>query len=589
MSGKSIRLKKIIRYDAIICRSSRVVKARLLLFLAGCLFSLMALPVKVSADSSGSIPLWAFDNDGTYSYEDNDSSWYSGTETVQAKKGIDINLLPVREGNYTFGRECVVALIDTGVNINHNAFAGRLWKNTGEIPDDGIDNDGNGFIDDVDGWNFYKNSNVMYNSRSSTEDAHGTHLAGTIVGNDQLEGYLGIAGNIPTIKLMPVKTVGGPNQSGSVEDLIQGIKYAEMNGADICNISLAFENWDEDVYKTIKESKMLFIAAAGNGGTASHGKGTDLGSSKRYPACYGLDNVIVVANMKCDGKLHYSSNYSTDYVDIAAPGTQIRSTSTHKSGYEVMTGTSMAVPMVSGAAALVYSEHTDWDIMQVKQAIISSAVRLESLAGKVAEERMLDIAAAMEYKGKNTETPRPTSIPTQRPTPTPTPFKPEITQAPQFEEDKDTDKKTDIINIEPVGIPETTINPIIEEMNEKVSSYQVSNQSKTEKKKVTIKLRNIKWYHYGNNTKRLVFNVKANQKAEGYCLKISRKKKGKSIVKKRYIAGNTMKWNKIRANINVCKGESVSVSIQVYRNVKKAGIKDKQCIGSSKTIISKRR
>lgn len=381
-------------------RNSRVIITRLLLFPILLLSSTAACFMHGKA-AEGTVSNWAFFNDGSLQYEDNESSWYSDMETVHAVEGMDINLNPARQNTDVFTRECVVALIDTGVDITHPALSGGLWKNTGEVPGDGIDNDGNGYIDDVDGWNFYKDTNGVYNSRSSTEDAHGTHCAGTIIANDLSIGVTGIAGGIDAICLMPVKTVGGSGQTGSVENLIKGIQYAEQNGAAVCNISLGFEKWNEEVYRVMKDSKMLFVTVAGNGESDTHGSGFDLGLFPRYPACYGLDNVIVVANLKCDGTLHYSSNYNSSYVDIAAPGTQIYSTSTHKSGYEVMTGTSMAAPMVSAAAALVYASHENWDVLQVKKALLASCRKLDALHGVVKTEGMLNVAAAISY----TETP----------------------------------------------------------------------------------------------------------------------------------------------------------------------------------------
>lgn len=381
-------------------RNSRVIITRLLLFLILFMSSMTLFPINGKA-AEGTVSNWAFFNDGSLQYDDNGFSWYSDMETVHAVEGIDINLNPARQDTDIFTRECIVALIDTGVDITHPALSGGLWKNPGEVPGDGIDNDGNGYIDDTDGWNFYKDTNVVYNSRSSTEDAHGTHCAGTIIANDESVGASGIAGGIDAVRLMPVKTVGGPSQTGTVENLIKGIQYAEQNGAAVCNISLGFEKWNEEVYQVIKGSKMLFVTVAGNGESDTHGSGFDLGISSRYPACYGLDNVIAVANLKCNGTLHYSSNYSSAYVDIAAPGTLINSTSTHKSGYEVMTGTSMAAPMVSAAAALVYASHEDWDVRQVKQALLAACRKLDTLRGVVKTEGMLDVAAAMSY----TETP----------------------------------------------------------------------------------------------------------------------------------------------------------------------------------------
>lgn len=354
--------------------------------------------------------MWAFYNDGSLVYEDNEFSWYSDLETVHGVAGIDIGLMPVREEDYSYHREVVVAVIDTGIDTDHPALQKGLWNNPGEVPDDGVDNDGNGYIDDVFGWNFYKNSNVMYNTRNSTEDAHGTHCAGIIAANATAAGIVGIAGGIPQIKVMSVKTLGGINQTGTTEKLIQGIQYAQENGASICNLSVGLKTWNEELYQTMKNSDMLFVVAAGNGESEDYGTGFDLELSKRYPACFPLDNMLVVSNLKCDGTLHYSSCYGKDYVDLAAPGTWIYSTSTHKSGYENMTGTSMAAPMVSGAAALLYASHEEWDLEKVRESILSSCTVLESLKDKVKTEGMLNVSRAMKYDD-NEENGNPTATP----------------------------------------------------------------------------------------------------------------------------------------------------------------------------------
>lgn len=374
-------------------KSSWAFAARLLLLFV--LVFAERLPVYAAAAET---PAWALSNDGTFTYEDNDASWYSGMETVHAVKGIDVNPLPAGKADGIYARECIVALLDTGVDITQPALLDGLWKNTGEIAGDGIDNDKNGYIDDVDGWNFYKDTNVVYNPRSSTEDAHGTHCAGTIIAHG-VSGITGIAGGIDAVRLMPVKVVGGPDQSGTVENLIKGIRYAERNGAAICNISLAFEKWNEKLYQVMKKSNMLFVVAAGNGGSDTRGSGVDLAEFPRYPACYGLANVITVANLKCNGRLHYSSNYSAVHVDLAAPGTKIYGLSIADPDGEEMTGTSMAAPMASAVAALVYAGHKNWDIRQVRQALLDSVRRLEPLKGLVKTGGMLNIAGAMSCKG----------------------------------------------------------------------------------------------------------------------------------------------------------------------------------------------
>ena len=241
-------------------------------------------------------------------------------------------------------RTVTVAIIDTGIDTTHSDLKDSIWVNEDEIPGDGIDNDGNGYIDDVNGWNFYHNNNQIYNG---SEDSHGTHGAGTIRASSG--NGVGISGMIPgdRVKLMPVKALGGGDGEGNTAALIKAIRYAEDNGASICNLSLTSPTNDQALYCAIRDSSMLFVAAAGN-------DGKDIDRTPVYPASYELDNVISAANISCGGELHESSNYGVESVDLAAPGSYILST-TPGNTYSYMTGTSMAAPMVTGAAAMVWS------------------------------------------------------------------------------------------------------------------------------------------------------------------------------------------------------------------------------------------
>lgn len=307
-----------------------------------------------------------------------------------AVKGIDINVQDAWNAYHGGNRETIVAVIDTGIDYTHEDLADAIWKNEDEIAGDGIDNDGNGFIDDVYGWNFYNNSNQVY---TGTEDSHGTHGAGTIAATrDNETGVAGIAGN-SKVRIMSVKALGGNDGSGSTESIIKAIKYAKANGAVICNLSFGTNTDDSALKKAIADSNMLFIAAAGNGDNWT-GKGVNDDTKPIYPAAYDLDNIISVANLSYDGTLHYSSNYGQTTVDLAAPGSYILST-TPQNTYSYMTGTSMAAPMVSAVAAMIYSNYSDVTIHQVKEMILQSTKSLNCLSGKVATGGMLDAYAAL--------------------------------------------------------------------------------------------------------------------------------------------------------------------------------------------------
>jgi subtilisin family serine protease len=309
----------------------------------------------------------------------------SATQQTKAASGIDINLDDAWKV-YKSNRDVVVALIDTGVDYTHEELADSIWVNEDEIAGNGIDDDDNGYIDDVYGWNFYSNNNKVY---TGSEDDHGTHGAGTIAA--KADNGTGIAGIIQGdgVKIMIVKALGGKDGSGSTESIIKAIQYAEDNGASICNLSLGTSVNDPALYQAIANSSMLFVVAAGN-------DKANIDVSPCYPASYDLDNIISVANLNYNGSLHYSSNYGVSCVDLAAPGSYILST-TSDNGYSYMTGTSMAAPMVTAAAAMVYSYYKDITLADVKEILLNSVKKLDSLDGQVATGGMLDLGAALSY------------------------------------------------------------------------------------------------------------------------------------------------------------------------------------------------
>lgn len=369
---------------------------------------------------------WALSNDGSFFMEDSKNEhpvfdtpfgeakqpgqWkrprniergrFRGYETENvgressARAGIDINLEGALKSYSDSGKEITVAFVDTGIDITHAELSDRIWINTDEIANNGKDDDGNGYVDDINGWNFYNNTNRVY---IGSEDDHGTHGAGTVAAKfDNGKGIAGITQSA-NIKIMPVKALGGRNGSGSTASIIRAIQYAEKNGAQICNLSLGTPYHDRALYHVIANSKMLFVVAAGN-----DARNTDISPS--YPAAYDLPNIISVANISYDGRLHESSNYGATSVDLAAPGAYILSTSS-SGGYSYMTGTSMSAPMVSGAAALVLSHFGDKvTLADVREIIIGSAKKLESLSGSSVSGGMLDIGAALATDVENLQT-----------------------------------------------------------------------------------------------------------------------------------------------------------------------------------------
>lgn len=313
--------------------------------------------------------------------------------TTFALPGIDINILPAWDiyEKTEQKRAVTVAVIDTGIDYTHPELQNAMWRNPGEIPDDGIDNDGNGYVDDIFGWDFYHSDNQTFHGY---EDIHGTHAAGTIAANKGALGITGITDN-RYVKIMTLKTLGGAQGSGTTDAVIKAIQYAEANGASICNLSFGTTVYDGKLEQAISNSKMLFIIAAGNGN--DQGQGYSIDESPVYPASFSCDNIISTANLLFDGNLNSSSNYGAANVDIAAPGSYILST-VPDSQYGFMSGTSMAAPMVTGAAAMLYSSRPDIGLSDVKNILLASARKTGSLNGKLSSGGMLDVYAALSYR-----------------------------------------------------------------------------------------------------------------------------------------------------------------------------------------------
>lgn len=316
------------------------------------------------------------------------SQYYNTTaaKTVEAVEDIDVDAKEAWDKVGGDGREVIVAVIDTGVDYTHEDLKDVIWTNEEEVAGDGIDNDGNGYIDDVYGWDFYNNTAYVYNSKNPSEYEHGTHCAGTIAAEINDTGIAGIA-STGNVKIMSIKALGGKDGSGETSSIVKAIAYAEKMGADICNLSFGTSSYDEDLAQAIEDSDMLFVCAAGNGDNSGVGINTD--ETPLYPASFDYDNIISVANLVFDGNLETSSNYGEESVDIAAPGTYILSTAP-ANNYEYLSGTSMSAPMVTAVAALTYSYFDDISVSDTKDIVLTTAEPLDSLDGKVGTGGMVN-------------------------------------------------------------------------------------------------------------------------------------------------------------------------------------------------------
>ncbi len=280
-----------------------------------------------------------------------------------------------------------VAVIDSGMQLNHPDLAANLWTNPNETPGNGIDDDANGRIDDVNGWDFVNSDNDP-----TDDDGHGTHVAGTIgaAGNNN-SGVTGVAWNV---KLMPLKAC---NAAGScaISATIAALNYAVAQGVKISNNSyggISSQSTSErNAITAARDAGHLFVAAAGNDGV-----NTDVPANAHYPSNYNLDNIISVASTTLNDGLSSFSNYGTTSVDLGAPGSQILSTYT-TSSYVWANGTSMASPHVAGVAALVKSRKPDWSYSQVRSRLIDNTRPLASLSGTTVTGGMLNAYSALLF------------------------------------------------------------------------------------------------------------------------------------------------------------------------------------------------
>lgn len=288
--------------------------------------------------------------------------------------------------------EVVVAVIDSGVDINHPDLSSVIWQNQNEIPGNGIDDDANGYIDDVNGWDFAFNDN-------SPEDGngHGTHVAGTIaaIRNNNI----GIAGVANNIKIMPLRFLDNSG-NGYTNNAIAALNYAVANGAPISNNSWGGGGYSSSLFNAIASADQAghtFVAAAGN-------SGQDIDSNPSYPAAYSNSNIISVAAINSSGDLASFSNYGYSNVDIAAPGVSILSTISHQycgqgSGadcYASLNGTSMASPHVAGVAALILGIRPGSTPQEISGILMDSVRPTTVLNGSLAFGGELDARAAVE-------------------------------------------------------------------------------------------------------------------------------------------------------------------------------------------------
>lgn len=314
----------------------------------------------------------------------------------------------------------IIGIIDSGLDFAQGDFAGKIWTNPGEIPDDGIDNDNNGYVDDVHGWDFTtmtatnKGDNEPIPTPNGEDDdndghsdeasSHGTHVAG--IASARTNNGLGIAGIAGEVQVLPVRIFDDEENCGESWIITHAFLYTGQTAQIInCSFSVARSDLVSAAIQYLYNHNCVIVASAGNAGV-------NLDNQFRSPVCNdGQQNMVlgVAATDQGDRRSIWnslkSSNFSSNFVDVSAPGTNIFSTLFYDPAvqgfsdkYGSKSGTSMATPIVSGLAALVWSQHPDWSNRQVMDRIISTAVNIDALnpgfAGQLGAGRV-DLFAAL--------------------------------------------------------------------------------------------------------------------------------------------------------------------------------------------------
>ncbi len=349
-------------------------------------------------------PNWLYQHGATPNdqYYINGSLWgmYGDATTPANQFGSQAGEAWTKVNANTGSSLVMVGVIDEGIMPTHEDLAHNIWTNQFD-PSDGVDNDGNGYIDDVHGWDFDGNDNSTYDG---TQDDHATHVAGTIGAEGNSTGVVGVNWNVTMIS---AKFLG--RRGGTTANAVKAVNYiTDLKTRHGLNIVATNNSWGGggfsqallDAINAGGDAGILFVAAAGNGGKDGVGDNND--ATATYPSNYqcvaggkAWDCVIAAAAITSSGARSSFSNYGATTVDIGAPGSSIYSTLPGKFGtskYGAYSGTSMATPHVTGGAALYAASHPGATAAEIKNAILSSAVATPSLAGRVVTGGRLNVS-----------------------------------------------------------------------------------------------------------------------------------------------------------------------------------------------------
>jgi subtilisin family serine protease/subtilisin-like proprotein convertase family protein len=338
------------------------------------------------------LSVWSIDavpNDGRL------SDLWGLNNTGQSSGTVDADIDATEAWDVITGSaNVVVGVIDTGVDYNHPDLAANIWRNPGEVAGNGVDDDRNGFVDDVHGYDFVNNDGDPMD-----DEGHGTHVSGTIaaVGDNGI----GITGVNWSSSIMGLKFLDAGG-SGSTANALRAVNYAMLMRQQYgVNVRVTNNSWggggfNQSLREAIAASGnagILFVAAAGN-------NGEDTDTTPHYPSNYDVATIISVAATDRQDALARFSNFGGDTVDIAAPGVSIVSTFPSNS-YREFSGTSMATPHVAGVAALAWALSPSSTVSQIRDAIVGSVDRLAALDGRMTSAGRLNARATLDRLGMN--------------------------------------------------------------------------------------------------------------------------------------------------------------------------------------------